>query len=109
MTKKTKLILALVAVAGLSAYSVYWRVFGARTPIGGLCSSGAMCDGQCLGFGDLLPDYSHQEICTQACAAAADCPSPTTCQSVQVISTDGTGVKTEDKGYCLPTDGLPAA
>jgi hypothetical protein len=100
--KKKWIIWVAVAVVLIGAYAVYAIFFLEKVPIGGLCKGSAQCAGECIGFGDLLPDYSHKEICTKACASDSDCPSPTRCEEIELISTDGKGTKTEQKRYCLP-------
>jgi hypothetical protein len=104
-TSKWKIYLIVGAVV-VGGYAIYAKFIMGKTPIGGLCSSGAMCPGQCLGFGDLLPDYSHQEVCTQTCGGPSDCPTKTSCQPVQLTTTDGKSVKTEEKRFCLPEQPL---
>jgi hypothetical protein len=108
MGKRKWIIIGAVVLLLVAAYAVYAIFFLKRVPIGGICEASAMCEGECLGFGDLLPDYGHAEICTKGCSAATDCPAPTTCQQVEVISTDGTGVGRANKTYCLPTKALGA-
>jgi flagellar basal body-associated protein FliL len=101
MKKKWILIAIAVVVLG-GAYAVYALFFLERVPVGAVCKGSAQCEGQCLGFGDLLPDYSHQEICTKPCTSNADCPSTTRCEEVNLITSDGKGTQTQAKSYCLP-------
>jgi hypothetical protein len=100
--KKKWIVIIVVAVVLIAGYAVYANFFLKRVAVGAPCEDSAMCDGECLGFGDLLPDYSHKEICTRACSAPADCPAGTACEQVQVVSSDGKGTAVEDKRYCLP-------
>ncbi len=101
LPRKWKLY-AVLAIIPLAAFGIYRKATMAKTPIGALCGGDTVCDGECLGFGDLLPDYSHKQVCTQTCEGPSDCPAPTTCQKTQIISSDGKGTKTEEKSYCLP-------
>ena len=100
MNKKW-LIAGLVAVL-VGGYAIYATFFLERVEVGELCKGSAMCEGECLGFGELLPDYSHREICTRTCASDADCNEATECRSVDVIATDGKGSTVANKRYCLP-------
>jgi hypothetical protein len=105
MKKKWVLYGAIAAVL-VVGYAVYAVFFLEKGKIGELCAGNKTCPGECLGFGDLLPDYSHKEVCTKTCCAPSDCPAPTRCEEVNVISSDGKGTQQEMKRYCLPTAGL---
>ena len=105
---KKWIVVGIVVAVLAAAYAVYAVFFLKRVAVGEVCEGSAMCKGECLGFGDLLPDYSHKEICTKRCSTAADCPSPTTCEEVNVVSTDGKGVQTAARKYCLPAKMLGA-
>jgi hypothetical protein len=76
---RTRKWVIYAAIAGVLAggYAIYAAFFLERVPIGALCVSSGDCEGQCIGFGDLLPDYSHKEVCTRECSAPSDCPAPT--------------------------------
>lgn len=106
--QKWKLYLIIGAVI-IGGYTIYARFFLEHTPIGGLCASTAACDGQCLGFGELLPDYSHQEVCTKECGGPSDCPGDTVCTPINLITTNGKGVKEEERHFCLPKGPLGGA
>ncbi|HKE14076.1 MAG TPA: hypothetical protein VKB80_04415, partial [Kofleriaceae bacterium] len=79
---RTRKWVIYAAIAGVLAagYAIYAVFFLERVPIGALCKASGDCQGQCIGFGDLLPDYSHQEVCTRECSAASDCPATTSCR-----------------------------
>lgn len=95
-----KLIIGLLAILVIG-YGVYATFFLERVAIGDLCKGSAMCDGECLGFGDLLPDYTHQQICTVKCSSDGDCPKPTSCLSTSVVTLGETG--SSEERYCLPS------
>ncbi len=102
MSKKWKIIAVVIGM--LVAYGTWHRLTLEPIPIGQLCDGSGGCVGTCLGFGDLLPDYSHKELCTQECESNADCPSPTACAPVTVYTTNRKGTETAKKHYCLPAN-----
>jgi hypothetical protein len=101
MKKSKWKIWAVIAVLLAGAYGVYAAFFLKKIQLGELCESSAMCPGECLGFGDLLPDYSHKEICTKQCGSDADCSSTTSCREIEVLKL-GKSTTPEKKKYCLP-------
>jgi hypothetical protein len=98
MNKKWVMGIALV----VAAYAVYAIFFLKRIPIGDLCEETAKCNGKCMAFGG-FGDNKKGEICTKSCAAASDCPSPTTCQGIKVSTVEmSKGGMTESREkYCL--------
>ncbi len=102
MNRKKWILIGIAVLALAGAYAVYAVFFLEKVPIGQVCKDSAQCEGQCVGFGDLLPDYSHKEICTKPCTGNADCPSTTHCEEVDLITTDGKGTQTQAKSFCLP-------
>jgi hypothetical protein len=79
---------------------LYNRFVRNQIAIGTSCSDG-FCPGECLGVGS---DFSrdNDKVCTKECSAPTDCPAPTTCTTIDVISVDKSGSKMAPKGYCLP-------
>lgn len=81
----------------VGAYAIYATFFLERIAIGKMCKDSAMCPGECLAS---LHDVK-QEVCTQKCEADADCPAPTTCQTISMTSFKGGDIAESNVQYCL--------
>jgi hypothetical protein len=89
----------------IGGYAVYANFFMEKTAIGALCKADASCDGTCLAMGNT------GQVCTRTCSGPADCPSPTSCQEINLSTVNAKG-EVSSKGpskYCLPGAPSPAA